>query len=150
MKAKITKVSKEEKRHILQMTDKELNYVQKSLQNFLGRYFYNGGSFRVCRHAKRRFFQKNEEISLSKKEIKMVLLFGKLIEFKKITFKNNQTELRSVFRLDDKVVVYNLTGHEIVTFWKNDSDDNHPTLNISKYTLSRKQTSRCINDLLSF
>lgn len=94
MKAKITKVSKEEKRHILQMTDKELNYVQKSLQNFLGRYFYNGGSFRVCRHAKRRFFQKNEEISLSKKEIKMVLLFGKLIEFKKITFKNNQTELR--------------------------------------------------------
>ena len=62
MKAKITKVSKEEKRHILQMTDKELNYVQKSLQNFLGRYFYNGGSFRICRHAKRRFFQKNEEI----------------------------------------------------------------------------------------
>lgn len=47
MKVIRAKVVKEEKRHLHQMSEKEVTYIEKTLQNFLGRYFYNGGKYRI-------------------------------------------------------------------------------------------------------
>ena len=118
------------------------------MQNFLGKYFYNGGKYRICPHAKERIFRKGRG-EVTKRSLKMVLLFGNLIEFKKITFSDKQTELRCVFRLDEQIVVYDFFRHTIVTFWKNSKDDHHETLDVSKYTLSRKQVSKFLDELIS-
>ena len=148
MKVITAKVVKEEKRHLHQMSEKEVTYIEKTLQNFLGKYFYNGGKYRICPHAKERIFRKGRG-EVTKRSLKMVLLFGNLIEFKKITFSDKQTELRCVFRLDEQIVVYDFFRHTIVTFWKNSKDDHHETLDVSKYTLSRKQVSKFLDELVS-
>lgn len=112
-----------EKKHYLQMTNGEKRFINNKIKTITS-YFFS-------KHSEKRMEQKY----ISKYRIKRVLTFHDIVEF---NFHNNDARvlLREIDLVGNRksvcVVVSLITGN-IITAYKNDSTDKHPTIDWSQY-----------------
>lgn len=124
------------KRHILQMTDMEKEYLDVIIRPRIKKQFNKYKP--LSEHTLDRLQSKFDKVP-TLYDIEDVLFNGNIIEYKEIYMNNKLTDTRIVVRKGihsnkyDLVLVYSVKWNKVVTAWKNELTDNHRTLDLRLY-----------------
>lgn len=116
------------KRHVLQMTDIEKDYLNSIIRPQIRKQFNKHKP--LSEHTLDRL-QSKFDIVPTVYDIEDVLFNGNIIEYKEIYTNNKLTDKRIVVRKGihnnkyDLVLVYSVKWNKVVTAWKNELSDNH-------------------------
>jgi hypothetical protein len=124
------------KRHVLQMTDIEKDYLNSIIRPQIRKQFNKHKP--LSEHTLDRL-QSKFDIVPTVYDIEDVLFNGNIIEYKEIYTNNKLTDKRIVVRKGihnnkyDLVLVYSVKWNNVITVWKNELTDNHRTLDLRLY-----------------
>lgn len=131
-------MKQESRKHITQMSKNEKEYLNSKIKK--GKIGLS--EVVIFDHAIYRF-ERRTNMKIDRFLLLKSLAKSNPVEYK-IIEENNLIEERVVLRSDitlgnkQIVLVYSLTKKSIVTFWLNDIEDNHTTLNYSAYNANLK------------
>src|SRR5699024_54199 len=129
---------REVKKHIIQMTEKEVHIIKKKLKGLSITNLIN--NIKNNKHLQQRLMEKRIGIAENKLNILIhsdSTIDTNIIEYKRVYSRRGVDE-RVVLRKGhdksyDMALVVSLNNNRIITAWKNRKKDNHSTLDLNEY-----------------